>query len=377
MVAVPALIDATAVPADRGGVGRYVDGVIAALDGPFFIACQARDAAHYATLAPSATVLPQRGIERVPLRLLWEQFALPQIARSVGATVIHSPHYTLPLLTRRRRVVTLHDATFFSDPAVHTALKRLFFSTWIRVSVRLADALIVPSRATADELARFVRSNADDYVVAYHGVDPTVFHQPDAEQVTAAASTLELEGRPWIAFLGTIEPRKNVPFLIAAYRQLVSEWDDSWGSVPVLAIAGGRGWETGVEPELALVEQPAEVRELGFIELADVTGFLGGAELVAYPSSGEGFGLPVLEGMACGAPVLTTTRLALPEVGGDAVQYAEPTVAGIHEALRSLVSDPALRADLAARGPARAALFTWTASALVHAATFERVAANA
>jgi glycosyltransferase involved in cell wall biosynthesis len=369
------LVDATAIPADRGGVGRYLDDLVAQLDGPFVIACQARDEVHYRRLAPAATVIPQHPrIESVARRLIWEQLSLPRIARRARVGVIFSPHYTVPVFSRTKRVVTFHDATFFSDPGVHTSTKGRFFRAWIRLSSRLADAVVVPSTATASELARYIPRSVSGFDVAYHGVDRDRFHQPTPAEMATAATTLGLDGAPWIAFLGTVEPRKNVPALVAAYRQLVAEWQEPWGPVPSLAIAGGLGWETGLDAEVARTSAPATVRVLGFIDLDLMRGFLGGATVVSYPSLGEGFGLPVLEAMACGAPVLTTRRLALPEVGGDAVAYSEPDSPSITEGLRALMADPSLRTRLATSGIERSKRFSWRESAKTHQAVFARVA---
>lgn len=370
MAAPLVLIDATAVPANRGGVGRYVDGFLHSLTGNFAIACQRHDADFYRELAPSATVLPQSArISSAPARLLWEQFGLPRLARRIGADVVHSPHYTLPLLLRIPRVVTFHDATFFSDPALHTPLKRVFFTVWTRLSARLADVAIVPSQATATELARFVKRKRE-YVVAHHGVDFGMFYKPEAAEIAEAAHQLGLERAPWIAFLGTIEPRKNLPALVRGYRALVARWNLDDGPVPSLALAGGAGWETELTQEIAQVELPGVVHELGFIDLALVRGFLGGSLLVTYPSLGEGFGLPVLEAMACGAPVLTTRQLAIPEVGGDAVAYSDTEAEALGDGLLTLATDSDERSRLASAGQQRASLFTWVASARVHEAAF-------
>ena len=364
------LVDATSVPASRSGVGRYVDGLIGALDGPFVVACQQRDAEHYRRLAPGATVLPQSArLESVPLRLIWEQLRLPAIARRAGARVIHSPHYTLPLLSGLRRVVTFHDATFFSDPGVHTRAKRLFFRAWIRISSRLADRIVVPSRATASEITRYL-GREREYDVAYHGVDPEVFHPPTSGEIAAAASAFGLTATPWIGFLGTIEPRKNLPQLIRAYAAVVSRWRHERGPVPVLALAGNQGWENEVQGEIDRVPEPGRVVQLGYIELDSVRAFLGGATIVSYPSLGEGFGLPVLEGMASGAAVLTTERLALPEVGGDAVAYSDTDAASIAAAIELLLDSPEERARLGALGIERAREFTWARCAAVHRAAY-------
>ena len=300
---------------------------------------------------------------------------LPSVARRVGASVIHSPHYTLPLMTRRARVVTFHDATFFSDPSVHTPIKRIFFSAWIRLSARLADAVLVPSRATASELERFV-SRPRGYDVAHHGVDQGIFYPLEVAGREAAANRLGLSDMRWIAFLGTIEPRKNLPQLVRAYRELVRSWSSSWGAVPVLALAGGQGWEQKLQQEVDLVQAPGVIRQLGFLPLERLRDLLGGAEVVCYPSLGEGFGLPVLEAMACGAPVLTTRRLALPEVGGDAVAYCDTDAGSIESGLLALLKSASERLRLATLGHDRSLLFTWAASARVHENVFTRVAGH-
>jgi glycosyltransferase involved in cell wall biosynthesis len=144
---------------------------------------------------------------------------------------------------------------------------------------------------------------------------------------------------------------------------------------PALVIAGGRGWDTRIDEALAAVPSDLEVLLPGYLPLDLLAGFLGGAEVVAYPSLGEGFGLPVLEAMACGAPVLTTTSLALPEVGGDAVEYADPTAAGIAATLRTLLTEPERRAELSAAAVSRAAGFTWRACAEQHVRTYARAIA--
>jgi len=368
------LVDATAVPPDRAGVGRYVDELLRALDAagePVAIACQARDAAHYREACPGATVLPVHGIESTAKRFAWEQLGLPRLARRAGVALIHSPHYTMPLLTRLRRTVAFHDATFWSDPGVHTRAKRRFFPAWMRVSRRRADAIVVPSAATAAELARYL-GGTTRYDVIHHGVDHERFRPPAPGEVARAR---EAAGLPehWFAFLGTVEPRKNVVGLVDGYAAAAEAWTGEPEDFPVLAIAGGEGWDVDLAPAIARVPPPGVVKRLGYLPIADLPGYLGGARVVCYPSLAEGFGLPVLEAMACGAAVLTTHRLAIPEVAGDAVEYTEPDSASIAEALATLDADAGRRAELAALGPARAAGFTWAASAAAHLAVWERV----
>ena len=370
------LVDATAVPADRGGVGRYVDGLLGALgaaNADFAVVCQRADAERYAQLAPQATVVPgPPAIAHRPARLAWEQTGLPLVAQQLGVDVIHSPHYTMPLRAGRPVVVTIHDATFFTSPDDIAAVKGTFFRSAIRTALRRATRVIVPSKATRDELVRVLDADPTMIDVAYHGVDPQLFHPPTDADKARVASRLGIRGE-YVAFLGVLEPRKNVPALIRGWVEAVSWRDDP----PALVLAGGRGWDEDVDAAVAEVPSHLRVVRPGYLRFADLPGYLGGATVVAFPSHGEGFGLPVLEAMACGTPVLTTQRLSLPEVGGDAVAYTEPDAASIGAALSALLDDAARRQALGDAALARAREFTWSASAEAHVAAYSRAVSQA
>ncbi|TAL44743.1 MAG: glycosyltransferase family 1 protein [Salinibacterium sp.] len=367
------LVDATAIPANRGGVGRYLEHLMPALGtlgARLSITCQSRDAAWIAKSSPTARVITAEGASHSrPRRLLWEQVGLPRLARDIGADVIFSPHYTMPLLTPVPTVVTLHDATFFSHPELHSRTKRVFFRWWTRISLRRAAACIVPSVATHDELLRMVHPRFDRMSVAYHGVDTAVFHPPTDRQIAVVRELIGAE--TWIAFLGTLEPRKNLGSLVRAFETIAA----IKGNEGVhLVLAGARGWDGEIEGLITASNVASRIHRLGFVDDEVLAGLLGGAALVAYPSLGEGFGLPVLEAMACGAPVLTTPLLALPEVGGDVASYSAPDADSLARAITALLSDPEDRADRSRRGIARAAEFTWPLCARNHLTVFERAA---
>ncbi len=376
------LVDATALPPDRGGVGRYVDALVAALPGlgaDVAVAAQPRDRELFAGLvgAPRVHLLPARAAHQAA-RLSWEQTGLAALTRRLRPDVLLSPHYTMPVLARHPAgvptVVTCHDATFFSQPEVHLPIKRHFFTTWMRLSARLADALIVPSQATKDEIVRHAGADPGRITVVPHGVDHDRFRPPTAQQVADARAWAGLAPQTaYLAFLGTLEPRKNVPALVRAFVEVCRSRPDP----PALVLAGGRGWDEQIEPALAAVPDHLVVRRPGFIPDELTPGLLGGAELVAYPSLGEGFGLPVLEAMACGAAVLTTPLLSLPEVGGDAAAYADsPASPDLARALAALLDDPARRAELSRRAVRRAAGYTWAAAARGHLEVLQRVAGD-
>src|SRR6476659_1931098 len=207
------LVDATSVPADRGGVGRYVDGLLGALgrrsDVDLAVVCQRTDAERYQHALPGAEVVPApAAVSHRPARLAWEQTGLPLVAQQVNADVVHSPHYTMPLRAGRPVVVTIHDATFFTEPDLHTSVKGTFFRSATRTALRRAARVVTPSKATRDELIRVLDADGTKIDVAYHGVDQTTFHVPTDAEKDRVQARLGLGGQPYIAFLSTLEPRK-------------------------------------------------------------------------------------------------------------------------------------------------------------------------
>ena len=195
--------------------------------------------------------------------------------------MVHSPHYTMPLRVGRPVVVTVHDATFFTSPEVHTAVKGTFFRSATRTALRRASRVIVPSKATRDELIRVLDADPTAIDVAYHGVDTELFHPPSAAERDRVTARLGLHGQAYVAFLGTLEPRKNVPALIRGWTEAVKDRE----TPPALVLAGGSGWDDDVDNAvaggaLAPAGRPSRLPP-----------FRGPAGL---PRRGSGRGLPVL-----------------------------------------------------------------------------------
>src|SRR6201985_2651858 len=147
-------------------------------------------------------------------RLAWEQSGLQVVAHQVNADVIHVPYYSMPLRPGRATVVTVHDVTFFTEPELYSSGGAMFFKSAIRTAARRAARIIVPSKATRDELERVLKADPTKIGVAYHGVAHRLFHRPDPHQVLQVSNLLGLHDKRYVAFLGLLEPRKNVASLI-------------------------------------------------------------------------------------------------------------------------------------------------------------------
>ena len=359
------LLDATSVPAKRGGVGRMIESILPPLsESPKFelhVVCKAEHAREFSASCRNVHIAPPQTSSTVR-RLLWEQTALPQLAKRIHAATVFSPHYTFPLTGKFSRVVMLHDLTFFSLPKVHIPLKKIFFRWWIlRVARNPRVNVVAPSSATASEFLKLAPGSESRTTVAPLGYDQKTFFPPSAAEIQEFSKKHELNSKKWVAFLGTLEPRKNVPALVKAFA---SSNQVNSGEYALL-ISGSPGWDTEVGPAVSAArDEGADIRLLGYLPLSELHVLLGGAELVVYPSLGEGFGLPVLEAMACGSPVLTSAVLSLPEVGGSAAHYCGTTENEIRDAIDKILSRPGTdrQVDTDA-GLAQAGKFKWDKTA--------------
>lgn len=365
-------IDVTAIPPKLTGAGIYVAKLVEALDrrDDLALALVSRrdDGARWRALAPRAAVHPLAPGPR-PLRLAWEQTSAPGVARKIGATVWHGPHYTMPLRAGVPTVVTVHDLTFFDHPEWHERSKVAVFRRMIRSAAKRADAVVCVSERTALRLREIVDVRGEVAVVP-HGVDHTRFKPTsDAGADLAAIAPLGVRS-PYLFFVGTIEPRKNIPGLIRAFARVQEAHPDLR-----LVLAGLRGWGNAeVDRVLAGAGVGNAVDQLGYVSDEQLPALLRRAAAVVYPAFEEGFGLPVLEGLACGAVVVTSAGTVMEDVAAGAALLAPPgdDVALARTLLRALDSDVA---PLRAAGPVVAARYTWEAAAAAHADLYRRLQA--
>jgi glycosyltransferase involved in cell wall biosynthesis len=357
-------LDASAIPDPPGGAGRYVLALAEALsrrsDVDLTVVCRREDASRW----PEPTAARAPALR--PLRLGWEQVALPQVVRGLTVEVHHGPHYTMPLALGLPAVVTIHDLSFFTHPEWHQRTKVAFFRSAIRVSAARASALVAVSHATAGLLEDLARPRAPVHVIP-HGVDHARFQPEDRDDDEAARARAGVT-QPYVAFVGTLEPRKDVPTLVRAFDRVAQGQPGL-----TLVLAGARGWGAdAVDQAVAGAHHGDRIRLLGYVEEKDMPALLRGAAAVVYPSLEEGFGLPVLEAMACGAPVVTTSGTVMEEVAGGAALLAPPgdarrLAAALEAALEGGAERRALGLEVAAR-------HSWEASAEAHAAVYRSVA---
>jgi glycosyltransferase involved in cell wall biosynthesis len=301
--------------------------------------------------------LPRRALYEA-----WRRIGWPPVQRATGPVdMVHATTIIVPPPGGAPMVVTLHDLAFLHDPGSFTSHGVKAFEAGLERIRRDAALVLCSSQATFDDCAA-AGLDADRLRVVHLGLDPV--DRPSSTEVEAVRQRLGL-ARPYVLFVGTLEPRKNLPRLLEAFgsldtgHELVLVGPLGWGGEDARGQTGGSGEVPGV-------------RVLGFVDEATKAALYEGADVVCYPSLREGFGLPVLEGMAHGAPVVTSRGTATAEVGGEAVVLVDPLdpadiARGMTEALDR-------RAELARAGPARAACFTWAAAADAVVAAYREVA---
>jgi glycosyltransferase involved in cell wall biosynthesis len=266
--------------------------------------------------------------------------------------------------------VTVHDLTFFDHPEWHERTKVRYFRTMIRASARRAAGIVCISQYTADRLAAVAPARGT-VVVARHGVDPERFRPDGNDGDDAVRLARHGVTAPFVAFVGTIEPRKNLPNVVSAFARLVPDHPDLR-----LVLAGGEGWGgVALRDAVAASGVATHVLRPGYVEDDVVPALFRRSMCAVYASFEEGFGVPALEAMACGAPLVTARGSALAEVAGDAALAVDPSdVDALAAAMRSIVEDPTLASRLRAAGPARARAFSWTQSIETHVELYDKVA---
>lgn len=296
-------------------------------------------------------------------RILSEQFTYPRLIQKNKIDLYHGLHYSMPIIKKSKVVTTIHDTTFYKFPEKHLWTKRLFFRFFIKYSSQKSDHLITVSENTKNDLIKLFNVDPGKITTTHLGVDDLFKPIEDSEKFRVIKNKYKLPDQ-FVLFVGLIEPRKNLPSLIKAFATFLnkSELNDDY----YLVIAGRWGWES---KELLAISNILNIAEKvlfpGYIESEDLPFLYNMAKIFVYPSFYEGFGLPVLEAMACGTPVITSNISSMPEFVGDSGLLIDPNeISSIEQALCNLLSNENLRRDLSKRALARAKEFTWKETAI-------------
>lgn len=304
-------------------------------------------------------------------KALYTQTALPSLAKRLGAALIHSLQFVAPLAAAPPRVVTVHDLSYRLFPETVEPLRRRYYRVVVPASLRRAAAIVANSRATAADIATAFPFTRGRVAVTPFGTPSWVWDHDAAPPAGPDAPYL---------FVGTLEPRKNLPRLLVAYRGLLAREERlGAGRFPDLVLVGGRGWlDSPLRRPLEELRARGRLRLEGYCGPDRLWEWYATARALLFPSLYEGFGFPILEAMAAGLPVLTADRGAMREVAADAALRVDPLdVSALTDALARIHLDEQLRHQLRVSGRERARLWSWERTAAATVAVYRRTIAAA
>lgn len=363
-------IDAGVLLKERSGLGQYVYHLVNGLG-----AVDSRNEYRliYDSFGQSIRCLPyfpyrNFSYQRIPCAVKLLKLAsglgrwrLPAFSQIFGtADIFHWPNYLLIPGGTGKHIITICDLTFLICPSYHPRFRVQAYSAGISRAASRADAILVISQQTKQDVMRYLGVAEEKIRVVYCAVSPR-FRPIIPSKRQSLLSKYSIQEEKYLLFVGNIEPRKNIVRLLEAYSQLRTQWGCSFP----LILAGGQGWgNTVIYKKVEELSLQKEVRFIGYVPDEDLPGLMGGAALFVYPSLYEGFGMPPLEAMACGTPVIASNSSSLPEVVGNAALMVDPhDVDGLAEAMHRALRDSALREEMRRKGLERAKCFTWEETA--------------
>lgn len=372
--------DVTAALTQGGGIGRYTRELIHALTAEATQLTYKLFSARPPAVLPvpdSLPVAPHVSHHPAPvdeqwLYRLWYRARLPVPVQLFmgGIDLFHSPDFVLPPVRGRvPTIVTVHDLSFIHYPETFPANLVAYLNRVVPWSVGRANHILADSLSTSRDLQSLWGVAPERITVLYSGVSERFKPVGDQAMLTAARQRYGLD-EPYVLAVGTVQPRKNYEMLIRAFRPVAERYPHS------LIIVGGKGWlDEDLPREIERQGLHGRVRLAGFVDDADLPAVYAAADLLAFPSLYEGFGLPILEAMACGTPVITSNVSSLPEVasGESAILLSPHDEEAWTAALLRLLGDEGLRRELTAAGLARSAQFSWRAAARQLAALYESI----
>ena len=315
----------------------------------------------YFNRPPTAELFPMTAdleLRVMPFPRLWTHLRLSWEMARQPPNSLFVPAHVLPLVHPKSSVVTVHDLGYLYYPAAHRPLDRFYLDLSTCYNARAASRVIAVSRATKGDLVQHYGIEPDKITVVYSGCDETMEPVEDEATIEGVKARYGIQG-DYILYVGTLQPRKNLGRLLEAYATVRKQ--AKRGETPCLVIAGRKGWlYDQIFQRVEGLGLKTGVIFPGYVPQDDLPALLSGARLFAFPSLYEGFGLPVLEAMACGTPVLCSNVSSLPEVAGNAALLVDPLdVENMAEAMNRLLQDEELRAQLVERGLRQVRQFSW------------------
>lgn len=333
----------------------------------------------YFNQPPSSDLFPDTVDDRViPFPRLWTHLRLSWEMLSDAPDLLFVPSHVLPLIHPRRSVVTVHDLGYLYYPEAHTLTQNVYLRWSTRFNAQAASHILADSEATRRDLMSEYQISGNKISVVYPGRDEILAPIDDPAILTAVQARHGLT-QPYLLYVGTLHPRKNLVRLVEAFGLLVRPPADD-APPPIanlqLVLAGQKGWlYDEVVTQIRNLDLTEQVHLTGYVPEEDLATLLSGAQAFVYPSLYEGFGIPVLEAMACGTPVICSNVSSLPEVAGDAAIQVDPMdIEALAQALRDVLLDDGLRLKLVERGYRQVRRFSWRRSADETMQVFEDVA---
>jgi glycosyltransferase involved in cell wall biosynthesis len=359
---VPARIAIDARKLHDYGIGTYVRNLAREFarlptSDTYVLICHPDDAAFVRALGPQFEAYPDTSANYS----IREQLTVPLDLRRARVDLFHAPHYVVSPLVGCPVVVTIHDCIHLRFPQyLPNRMAYLYARTFMAIGARRAKRIITVSQASKDDIQRYLRTPASKIEVIHNGLDARYLSPPDATEVDKVRERFILNA-PFILYAGNIKPHKNVERLIEAFALLRQ---DGHQDFKLLIIGDELSKYPGLRRLVHRHHLHPHVRFFGFVSDATLAALYRLASIFVFPSLFEGFGFPPLEAMASGTPVITSNVSSLPEVVGDAAVLVDPlNPPAIAAAMARVLSDPALRRDLIARGHVRAQAFSWTEAA--------------
>ena len=343
------------------GIGTYLRNILMELsrldrDTEYVVLCRPDDMGSGDVLGQNFRMVP----ETAPTYSVAEQFKIPLSLAREGVRLVHEPHYVLPPLIRCRSVVTIHDCIHLMFPQyLPNRLAYVYARGSMWSAARKANKILTVSDASKRDILRFFNVAPEKVVVIHNAIDERFMSPADPERMDLVRQRYQLD-HPFVLYVGNIKPHKNIERLIDAFGRARTQGPDN---LKLIIIGDEISKYPGLRQSVHKHKLDKHVRFLGFQPMETLAAFYRLARVFVFPSLYEGFGLPPLEAMACGAPVVTSNVSSLPEVAGGAALLVDPydeeaIAAGIVRA----VTDESLRADLIARGRERARSFSWAQS---------------